>query len=108
MGNNGKAEVLTEANFNETTKEGVVMVDFFAQWCGPCKMIAPVIDELAEEYKGKATISKVDVDASQGLAAEFGVRSIPTILFIKNGEVKDVITGAASKESLQEKIDGLL
>ncbi|WP_299548591.1 thioredoxin [uncultured Helicobacter sp.] len=99
---------LTEQNFEETIKDGVVMVDFWAPWCGPCRMIAPVIDKLAEDYAGKARICKVNTDEQQGLAAKFGIRSIPTIYFYKDGAKVDEMIGAASEQAFKEKIDGLL
>ncbi|PIF04798.1 MAG: thioredoxin [Arcobacter sp.] len=104
----GKYIELTNANFEATTKEGVSLVDFWAPWCGPCRMIAPVIDELAEEFEGKANICKVNTDEQQELGTKFGVRSIPTILFMKDGEVVDTMVGAASKQAFADKINGLL
>lgn len=99
---------LVESNFEATTNSGVSLVDFWAPWCGPCRMIAPVIDKLAEEYEGKANICKVNVDENQDLAVKFAVKSIPTILFMKDGEVVDQLVGATSEQALKEKIDGLL
>ena len=99
---------LTEANFDETIKEGVVMVDFWAPWCGPCRMIAPVIDKLAGEYAGKAKICKVNTYQQQELASKFGIRSIPTIYIYKNGEQLDEMIGAATEAAFKDKIDKLL
>lgn len=99
---------LTPANFEEVTKEGVSMVDFWAPWCGPCRMIAPVIDELAGDFEGKANICKVNTDEEQDLAVKYGIRSIPTIIFMKNGEVVDQLIGATSKQALTDKINSLL
>lgn len=99
---------LTEANFEETTSKGVSLVDFWAPWCGPCRMIAPVIDELAVEFDGKANICKVNTDEQQELSVKFGVRSIPTIIFMKNGEKVDEQVGASSKEALAEKLNSLI
>ena len=99
---------LTEQNFDETIKDGVVMVDFWAPWCGPCRMIAPVIDKLAAEYQGKAKICKVNTDEQQELAAKFGIRSIPTIFFDKNGEKVDEMIGAATEAGFKDKLDSLL
>lgn len=101
------AAELTDANFQETVLnyEGLSVVDFWAEWCGPCRMVGPIIDELSNEYEGKATIGKVDVDSNPEVSMKYGVRSIPTILFIKNGEVVDKQVGAASKQVLQAKID---
>ncbi len=104
----GKYLELTEANFDDTIKDGVVMVDFWAPWCGPCRMIAPIIDELAEEYEGKAKIAKVNTDEQPNLAVKFGIRSIPTILFFKDGELVDQMIGAAGKAVFAEKLDALL
>lgn len=104
----GKYIELTAANFDETVKEGVSMVDFWAPWCGPCRMIAPVIDELAGDFEGKANICKVNTDEEQDLAVKYGIRSIPTIIFMKNGEVVDQLIGATSKQALTDKINSLL
>ena len=99
---------LTPTNFEEVTKEGVSMVDFWAPWCGPCRMIAPVIEELAADFEGKANICKVNTDEEQDLAVKYGIRSIPTILFMKNGEVVDQMVGASSKQAFTDKINSLL
>ena len=104
----GKYIDLNNDNFEATVTEGVSLVDFWAPWCGPCRMIAPVIEELAEEFEGKAAICKVNTDEEQDLAVKFGVRSIPTILIMKNGEVVETMVGAASKEAFAEKINNLL
>ena len=106
----GKYVELTTANF-DVAKEGVALVDFWAPWCGPCRMLAPVIDELAElanDYDGKAKICKVNTDEVQDLAVEFGIRSIPTLLFFKNGEVVEQMVGAQSKQAIADKINSLL
>ena len=85
-----------------------VLVDFWAAWCGPCRMIAPVVKELAEEYDGKAKICKMDVDASQQIAAQFGIRSIPTLLLFKHGKVVDQVIGAVPKSQIAEKLDAIV
>ena len=99
---------LTPANFEEVTKEGVSMVDFWAPWCGPCRMIAPVIEELAADFEGKAKVCKVNTDEEQDLAVKYGIRSIPTILFMKDGNVVDQMVGASSKQAFTDKINSLL
>jgi len=104
----GKYTELTTDNFDATVAEGVAMVDFWAPWCGPCRMIAPVVDELAEEFEGKAKICKVNTDEQQEIAAKYGIRSIPTILFFKDGQMVDQMVGAASKDVFAEKINAQL
>ncbi len=104
----GKYIELTAENFKETIAEGVALVDFWAPWCGPCRMIAPVVEELAEDYDGKAKICKVNTDEQPSIAGEYGIRSIPTILFFKDGELVDQMVGAAGKAVFAEKIDALL
>lgn len=101
-------EITNKAQFDTLVAEGVTFVDFWAPWCGPCRMLAPIIDELAAEYEGKAKICKVNTDEVQDLAVEFGVRSIPTMLFFKNGEVKETLIGAQSKVAISDKINSLL
>ena len=100
---------ITSENF-ESLKNGVkpLVVDFWATWCGPCRMVGPVISELANEYDGKITVGKCDVEENEDLAVEFGIRNIPTILFFKNGQVIDKMVGAQAKAKLQEKFDALL
>jgi thioredoxin 1 len=97
---------VTDANFKTEVLESKtpVLVDFWAEWCGPCKMIAPVVEELAKEYDGKLRVGKVDVDSNQQTAMQFGVRSIPTLLIFKNGRVVDQIVGAVPKRMLAEKV----
>jgi len=104
----GKYIELTVSNFDEITKEGVTLVDFWAPWCGPCRMIAPVIEELAAEYEGKANICKVNTDEEQDIAVKYGIRSIPTILFFKDGQVVEQMVGAASKQAFADKLNALL
>ncbi len=88
--------------------ETPVVCDFYADWCGPCKMMLPIVEELSNEFEGKITVAKVDVDNNQGTAAKFGIRNIPTILFFKGGAVVDKQVGAVPKASLVEKINKLL
>jgi len=104
------ANIVTDQNFEaEVLKSDVpVLIDFFAEWCGPCQMIKPMIDELATDYEGKAKVVKVDVDASPETAQKFGVMSIPTLIFIKDGEEVERLTGALPKDTLAEKLDSLL
>ena len=104
----GKYIELNNENFEETVKNGVSMIDFWAPWCGPCRMIAPVIEELAEEFEGKANICKVNTDEQQEIAVKYGIRSIPSILFFKNGEMVDQMVGAASKDAFAAKINAQL
>ncbi len=100
----------SESNFQKEVMESssLSVVDFWAEWCGPCRMVGPIIEELSKDYEGKANIGKVNVDENPDIAAQFGIRSIPTILFIKNGEVVDRLVGAAPKGTFQQKIDNLL
>jgi thioredoxin 1 len=101
---------LTEQNFDETLAQHdeLLMVDFWAEWCGPCKAIAPVLDDLMREAAGRVTLAKVNVDENHGLAARYGIRSIPTILFVKHGKVVDQVIGAVPKAKLKEKLDALV
>ena len=100
---------LTEQNFDEALAhaDGVMMVDFWAEWCGPCRAIAPVLDDLARESAGRVTLAKVNVDENPGLAARYGIRSIPTILLVKGGSVVDQVVGAVPKAQLKKKLDAV-
>lgn len=101
---------LTEANFEEKVLQSniPVIVDLWAEWCGPCKLLTPIMEELSAEYDGKALIAKVDVDSNPGIAAKYGVRNIPTVLYFKGGEVVDKQVGAVPKAKLAEKLEALL
>lgn len=101
----GKAIVLTDANFDEVINSGKpVLVDFWAEWCGPCKMIGPVVEELAGDYEGKAVVAKLNVDENPTVTAKFGVRNIPTLLVFKGGQVVDKQIGAVPKSVLNQKL----
>ncbi|UCF18367.1 MAG: thioredoxin [Gemmatimonadota bacterium] len=97
---------VTDANFKEEVEgvPGVAMVDFWAAWCGPCRLVAPIVDELAQEYDGQVKVAKLDVDASQRTAMRFNIRSIPSILFFKDGEHVDTVIGAVPKQALELKL----
>lgn len=101
---------INNENFEELVlnSDKPVVLDFWAVWCGPCRMIAPLIEEMHSEYDGKAIIGKVDVDSNNEIAMKYGIRNIPTVLFLKNGEVADKVVGAVPKTTLTEKLDGLL
>ena len=102
--------VLTDDNFSaEVLNAGLpVLVDFWATWCGPCRVIAPIVQELSSEYEGRAKVGKLDVDEAQKTAAEFGIRSIPTLLIFKGGKVADQIIGAVPKGQITEKLEAAL
>ncbi|MBK9272650.1 MAG: thioredoxin [Saprospiraceae bacterium] len=100
----------TDNNFQENAlaEPGVAVVDFWAEWCGPCKLVAPIIDELSHEYEGKAKIGKLDVDNNPQVSMQYGIRSIPTLLFIKDGKVVDKHVGTATKATIKTKLDALI
>ena len=104
------AIVITDNNYEQIVNKAdkPVLIDLWAEWCGPCRMITPLINELAAEYEGKAVIGKVNVDNNPAITAKFGVRNIPTILFIKNGEVIDKQVGVATKAAIENKLKALL
>jgi len=97
---------LTQENYEEVmASDKLVVIDFWAEWCGPCRMVSPIIDELAEEYEGKAVICKCDVDDNDDIVSNYSVRNIPTVVFIKNGQLVDKQVGAATKSAFAEKIE---
>ncbi len=101
---------VTDANFDEIVlkSDKPVIVDFWAEWCGPCRMVGPIISELSQEYNGKALFTKLDVDSNPGVSAKFGIRNIPTVLFFKNGEIADKQVGAVPKSNLEAKLQVLI
>jgi len=104
------AKEFNDSNFEELVikSDKPVLVDFWAEWCGPCRMIGPIVEELANEYEGKAVVGKLDVDSNPSVAGQFGIRNIPTILFFKNGEVVDKQVGAAPKSVIAERLAKLI
>ena len=106
MAENGKLVTITDANFGSEIEgaTGLTMVDFWAAWCGPCRMIAPIVEQLATEYEGKLRVGKLDVDANPQTAMRYNIRSIPSILFFKDGELVDTVVGAVPRAMLERKI----
>ena len=100
------AQELTTSNFDSTVKQGVTLVDFWAEWCAPCRMMTPVLDAIASEYSGKATVAKINVDNEPDLAMKFDVSSIPTLIVFKNGEISKRFIGVTSKSDLTAALDG--
>jgi thioredoxin 1 len=103
-----EVKVLTSATYADTVASGAVVVDFYADWCGPCKMMAPVFAETAAEYEGKVVFAKLNIDDNRQIAADNQVMSIPTLFFFKDGEVKDRVTGSLDKNTLKSHVDALL
>ena len=102
-------KVITSTNFQDFLSEpGLLVIDFWAVWCGPCRILSPVVDELAAEYEGRATIAKCNVDDCDEIAAQFGIRNIPTLIFVKNGEVVDRTVGVVPKADLKARIESYL
>jgi thioredoxin 1 len=102
------ATTLTKENFQNTVEQGVSLVDFWAPWCGPCRMQEPIVEELAQEFGGRATIAKLNVDDEPELASRFGVMSIPTLILFKDGQPVDKLVGLQSKETLKARLEKLL
>jgi thioredoxin 1 len=106
----GKAVEITDANFEDTVlaSDKPVLIDFWAVWCGPCRAVAPIVEEIANEFDGKAVIGKLDVDANRETAVKYGIQAIPTLLLVKDGEIADRIVGAVDKNSIKTKLSALL
>ena len=100
-----KLKTLTDSNFDLETKDGVVLVDFWAEWCGPCRRIAPIVEELAGQYDGRATVGKMNVDENPSVPGRFMIRGIPTLLLFKDGQLADTLVGLAPKEDIARMIE---
>ena len=100
-----QVKTLTDADFGDSVKQGVVLVDFWAEWCAPCRRLAPTVDQLAEDYKGRLTVAKVNIDENPVTPSQFMVRGIPTLLLFKNGDLKETVVGLAGKDDLARMID---
>ncbi len=101
---------VNDSNFEEIVlkSDKPVIIDFWAEWCGPCRMVSPIVEEISEDFKGKVIVAKVDVDSNPGISSKFGIRNIPTIMFFKNGEMVDKQVGAVPKSNLVSKLEPLL
>lgn len=106
----GKAIAVTDADFEAAVlgSDKPVLVDFWAVWCGPCRMVGPIVEEVADEFDGRAVVAKLDVDSNRDTAVKFGIQAIPTLLFFKDGELADRIVGAVDKASIRSKLEALL
>jgi thioredoxin 1 len=100
-----KLKTLTDSNFDQEIRNGVTLVDFWAEWCGPCRRIAPIVEQLAGEYEGRATIAKLNVDENPNIPGRFMIRGIPTLLLFKNGQLADTLVGLAPKDDIVRMID---
>jgi thioredoxin 1 len=100
-----KLKTLTDSNFDQEIRSGVTLVDFWAEWCGPCRRIAPIVEQLAGEYEGRATIAKLNVDENPNIPGRFMIRGIPTLLLFKNGQLADTLVGLAPKDDIVRMID---